>query len=300
MPDDFGPLCGWLDDPHRHVIAQTLPVIAQAGPNLVPDPEHSCLLYKCWLELYSDYPDYPAQEIGDCTSFGWGHGHDLLQVAMAFRGEISRDDVHRTCTEALYGTGRKCAGMWGSSGDGCYGSALAQAATTIGLINYGNLPDDAGPQEYSGQRAKAWGSGRGIPEDLKPWKGAYLLGDAAMITTIDEAIAAIQSGYPIPICSRLGFTMMRDSLGFCQVSGQWGHCMCCAGYRADCTGRAGFCILQSWGPTQPTGPLGLDQPSWSFWVDVPTMARILGERDSFAMSATAAFPPHEMPRSLRA
>ncbi len=68
--------------------------------------------------------------------------------------------------------------------------------------------------------------------------------------------------------------------------------MCIAGVRFD---RPGACILQSWGPDCPTGPLALEQPSFSFWADQVVIERILAEGDSWALSKSTTFQQRELP-----
>jgi hypothetical protein len=65
--------------------------------------------------------------------------------------------------------------------------------------------------------------------------------------------------------------------------------MAVIGYRAD---KKGYLILNSWGPKWVKGPAGKysDIPDGSFWCDEPTMARILAQGDSYAVSGVKGFP----------
>lgn len=290
MPDHPAHLCGWVDHPDRPAIARSFPTLAQAGPGLAADRAKSVLLYKVWKEVFGGYPDYPAQQIGDCESFGHGHTHDLRETVEAYLGDLDISAVGRTCTEAWYATGREAGNMLGW-GDGCYGSAMLEAATTMGVLRYADLPD--GQQEYSGRRAKAWGRS-GLPADLKAIAAGRKL-QGAMLASADEMLAALQAGHPCTISTAHGFTMNRDQQGFCRLSGRWGHCMGVVGYRAD---RPGFLVIQSWGPDTPSGPTDLDQPTWSFWADWSAIETIIAEGDSDTLSATPGFAPRKMPAVL--
>lgn len=294
VPADFpAHLCGWTPDhPDRRLIARGFPTLAQAGPGLAADRSKSVLLYKVWKEVFADYPDYPAQQIGDCESFGHGHAHDLLQTVEAYLGDLDASAVGRTCTEAFYAAGREAGNMLGW-GDGCYGSAMLEAATTMGVLRYADLPD--GQQAYSGQRAKQWGRS-GLPSELKAIAAGRRL-SGAMLASADEMLAALQAGHPCTISTAHGFTMTRDSQGFCRLRGRWGHCMGVVGYRAD---RPGFLVIQSWGPKTPDGPTDLDQPTWSFWADWSDIETIIAEGDSNTLSATPGFAPRKMPAALSA
>jgi hypothetical protein len=282
-------LCGWIDDPNRHVLAAEFPDFARAAPLCMaaPDDGKPVLLYKAFRDVLGKDPDYPGQQIGDCVSFGHGHGNDMLQCVEIALGEAS--EFRETDTEFIYATSREVAGIL-SRRDGSYGSAAVQAMTTIGVVSREMLGTDGA---YSGQRAKSWGL-TGAPADVKAKAAAYKLGGAAKVSTWDELTAAVRNGYPVTICSNQGFTLERDDQGFCRARGSWGHCMVIGGVRFD---RPGACILQSWGPETPSGPLALDQPTFSFWADRAVVERILAADDSWALSKAAAFVQRQLPPS---
>jgi len=95
-------------------------------------------------------PDYSAQQIGDCVSFGHGHSNDLLQCIEIALGEPA--DLREPDTEFIYATSRDVAGILGAS-DSSYGAAAVKAMTSIGLVSREMLGDQAA---YSGKRAKAY------------------------------------------------------------------------------------------------------------------------------------------------
>ena len=45
----------------------------------------------------------------------------------------------------------------------------------------------------------------------------------------------------------------------------------------------------------PSGPMVLDQPSFSFWAEQNVIERILGEGDSWALSKAPAFVKRDLP-----
>lgn len=285
-------LCGWIDHPDRHAVATLFPSFATAAPRLMQagTPDGDLLLYRAWKDVLGAYVPYPRQEIGDCVSFGHAHGNDLLLcVEAALEGQrFSREEIE-TDTEALYGMAREAGNMLGWS-DGCYGSAAVKAMTTMGVV-----PRSA-VGTYSGKRAKDWGY-RGAPTEIKEKAAHWKLGNAALVRTWDELSAALGNGYPVTVCTNLGFTMHRDEQGFCTPSGRWGHCMLVCGLRRG--SRPGACIFQSWGPNVPSGPLDLDQPDNSFWVDHGPMERILAEGDSWALSQAPYFVERPLPARWR-
>lgn len=291
MPYSHLKLCGWLGaDAKQKQLASMFPALRQMAPQLftaAPRTEAVCL-YKAFDEVLGDnWIGYPSQETGDCTSFGHGHGNDLLQCIALGLGHGSA--YFETDTEFLYGASRETAGILGGP-QGSYGAATVKAMMQMGMVSR----DMLGPAgEYSGDRANAWGT-TGPPEIAKAKAVHYKLGAAAQVHTWEDYVRAITNGYPVSTCSKLGFSPVRDGQGFCVSQGHWGHCMVCAGVRFD---RPGGLILQSWGPDIPTGPTTLDQPSWSFWVDMSTLEEMLAEGDSWALSDSPAFDPQKLPKS---
>jgi hypothetical protein len=282
-------LCGWKGiDAVQKVMAARFPSLQRAGPRLfssAPPSNAPVLLYKAWYDVLGKDPGYPAQQIGDCTSFGHGHANDLLQCIEIGLG--SPMEYRETDTEFIYGASRQVAGILGT-GDGSYGSAACHAMCSIGTVSREMLGTTG---TYSGARAEAWGK-TGPPQAYQIQAAPYKLGMAAEVTTWDGLVAAITNGYPVTICTGQGFVMTRDPDGFCAPEGTWGHCMLIAGIRFD---RPGACILQSWGPDQPTGPTALGQPDWSFWCDQQTVEEILAEGDSWALSKSAGFVQRALP-----
>jgi hypothetical protein len=279
---------GWLGiDAIQQACASGYGALAAAAPPLMaaaPDTA-PILLYKAWRDVLGKDPAYPAQQIGDCVSFGHGHANDLLQCIEISLGEPA--EFRETDTEFIYATSREVAGILGR-GDGSYGAAAVKAMTTIGLVSREMLGDQAA---YSGKRAKEWGR-VGAPADVKAKAAPFKLGSGALVSTWNELVAALMNGYPVTICSNQGFTLQRDAQGFCSARGTWGHCMCVAGIRFD---REGACILQSWGPESPAGPLGLDQPTFSFWADRRVIERILSQGDSWALTKAPDFVSRPLP-----
>lgn len=287
---------GWVDNPVLNAVTQAqcgLMPLFQTAPGMTREPitlDKDVLLYKAWKDVLAEYPDYPAQEIGDCVSHGNGRGHDLIQCVEIVLGGASNKLYRETCTEALYGAAREAGNMLGSS-DGCYGSAAVKAMTTIGMV-----PRElVGP--YSGKRAKDWGR-RGIPTEIRQAAAQFKLGGAALVTNTDEAMVAIHNGYTIAVCSTVGFEgrggFRRDAAGFCYAGGSWPHCMFICGYIGS-DGRPSFVFAQSWGPTMPSGPQPFDLPPFCFRVESPTVARMLAAKDSYVLSKAAKFVPRPIP-----
>jgi len=288
---DRSQLGGWLHSPDevaKQLATLARPTFAMAAPDLIgAGAGKTVMLYKAYKDVNDGkYIDYPAQQIGDCVSHGFGHGVDLLeaiQIALGHKAESFK----QTATEAVYGMARVDigGGQLGRS-DGAVGAWAAKAVSTIGTLNR----EDLGP--YDGNRAKQWGS-TGVPAEFKAKAGAHKVETVALVSTYEELEDAIANGYPVPVCSNQGFTMTRDSQGFCRPKGTWGHCMLIVGIRND--DRPGACIFQSWGPDTPSGPLALDQPPNSFWAERDVVAQMLAMQDSWALSQFDGYPGRPLP-----
>jgi len=287
-PDTFG---GWLGaDALQQSIAAQFPAMRDF-PSMAREatPSKPILLYKAWNEVLGKQPDYPAQQIGDCVSFGHGHANDLLQCIEMVLDPTNQSSYQESDTEWIYGASREIAGILGIF-DGSYGAAAVKAMVKWGTVSREMLGSNG---SYSGSRAKAWGRS-GPPSDVKTMAGPFKLGSVALIQTWDQLVAAIWNGRPVTICSNQGFTMTRDNQGFCAARGSWAHCMFIAGLRFD---RPGALICQSWGPQTPSGPLDLDQPTFSFWAERQTVERILAAGDSWMLSAAPDFATRSIPSS---
>jgi hypothetical protein len=290
-------LFGWQDDtaqrmmmasslPHRSLTDAAPQMVAEHTGKVVGDERKDAFLYKAFTEVLGGPPNYPAQQIGDCTSFGSGHAVDLLQCIDIVLSGGDKSQFRETSTEVIYGFGREVANMLGR-GDGCYGTAVAKGLTQMGAL----------PREkvgaYSGQRAKQYGRS-GVPADFKALAAEFKLGAATLVTTTDEAEAALANGYPFIICSNVGFATPRNQDGVCEARGAWPHCMCVAGVRTKGSERQ-FLVLQSWGSSQPSGPTTDEQPPFSFWIHGKDLARVLRAQDSLAFSKFTGFTPRKIP-----
>jgi hypothetical protein len=268
-------LCGWRHDP-REVERMALP--EHAAP---PANDSNTLLYLFARKVIgSDLPKGP-QGIGDCVSWGWGNARNLLScVEIALKGEAEK--YVECATESIYALSRvEVGGELGSYEDGSVGAWAAKAVSTYGTLGR----DVVGP--YDPKRAKEWGA-KGLSPDLETKAKDHLIKTVTLVRSAEEAARMIDSGYPVPVCSNQGFSMTRDQQGFCRPSGSWAHCMCFIAVRRG--GRPGLCCLQSWGVNTPTGPLDLEQPDNSFWVDFDVADRMLRMEDSFAASAFDGYP----------
>ena len=257
---------------------------------------HQALYHEPWV--------VGRQGIGDCVSWGWSHA---VWIALAVDWETGRlaQPPPMVATESIYGgsrveargrpgDGRAAVGGWS---DGSYGAAAARWVRDWGVA----FRDDAGGHDlktYSSDRAKNWGAyGNGGQNDggkFDEFVKAHRAEHVAAVGTFAEASAAIESGFPVAVCSGQGFANVRDQDGFAAAQGSWAHCMVFVAvrYKANGSPDDALLCLNSWGPSWISGPKWpTDQPDGSFWVHRATVERMLGgeDTDSFAVGSVSGF-----------
>ena len=255
--------------------------------------------YEAHQELYETPWVVGKQSIGDCVSWGWAHGVWIAQCVDWEQGLLDQPPPFPS-TESIYGgsrveargrdgSGRSAVGGWS---DGSYGGAAARWCRDWGVVY--RQPQSTGVDltNYSGERARQWGAygngGQGDGGRLDEVAKSHPCEYVALVKTFDEAAAAIESGYPVAVCSMVGFSSQRDSDGFCRRSGTWAHCMSFIAVRYG--SRPGLLCLNSWGPSWVRGPKWPeDMPEGSFWVDKDTVDAMLRGGDSFAVGSVAGF-----------
>jgi hypothetical protein len=301
------------------------------------------LLYRALLEVSPGWK-VGAQGIGDCVSWGNAHAVDVAAAVDRITGKTGQWQF--AATEPIYGGSRveargKPEGSGGYS-DGSYGAAAAKWLKNFGVVHrepFTDLGYDL--TKYSKDRAKSWGNygcgGQGDRGRLDAIAKKHPVGQVALVRSFDEAAAAIESGYPVAVCSGRGLSRTRDKDGFAAPSGSWAHCMCFTGVRYD---RPGLLCQNSWGTTWISGPKwpvvemrssrvtspmeeiflagndgasleplfkltafqnvteASDQPDGSFWVDATVATSMLRGEDSFAITGTQGFPLRELRHDL--
>lgn len=260
--------------------------------------------YKAHQALYGKPFIVGRQGIGDCTSWGWAHA---IWFAMSVDWETGRLPMPppMVATESIYGgsrvesrnkdgSGRSAVGGWS---DGSYGAACARFVRDYGVA----FREDAGGHDlrtYSADRAKAWGAygngGQGDECKFDQFVKRHPAEHVAAVKNFAEAAAAIESGFPVAVCSSQGFTSTRDKDGFAQASGTWQHCQVFVSvrYKANGSPDDGLLCLNSWGPDWISGPKWPeDMPEGAYWVHRSVVDRMLGgeNTDSFAVGSVGGF-----------
>jgi hypothetical protein len=272
-----------------------MPTLAEAGPRLQASTKEA-LLYPALLQCSPDWRR-GAQGIGSCVGWGWSYCCDVLAaVEIAIHGE-REEWAGRVLEASVYAFSRCEARGVKHAGyqDGSYGAAAAIAVSQHGTLHYGIDYGDQRFEAYDPQREKTWGN-TGVPNELEPYAKKRCVKTVTLVRNFDEAALAIQSGYPIAICSGQGFVMTRDDQGFCKTRGSWSHCMAFVGVRFD---RPGLLCVNSWGDSNTGEHYPKNMPEavkkCSFWVDADVATYMLRGGDSFALSSYDGFPPRKLP-----
>lgn len=240
---------------------------------------------------------------GTCVSFGWGAGSYIGQAVSWKQGEMPAPPK-LVATEPLYAGSRTYARLppvtFAGYSDGSYGAAAARWVAgkckdpAVGGILYREVVGKYDLTSYSIAMSREWGA-NGPPREVAVAAAQHRALAVAQVSSWDELVAAISSGYCVPICSNVGFasTNVRDKDGFLPRGGQWNHCMLVCGIRfSDGPGKRDGClILNSWGERWVTGPRWPeDQPEGSFWCSRADIESILRQGDSFAIGSVSGFP----------
>lgn len=257
------------------------------------------LLHENYAKIVDPDLDSHFQGIGDCVSHGWGLGIDVLQATEIIAGEREKF-IAKVATEILYAMSRVEIGRGElGRGDGSQGAWAAEAVRDLGTLHRLKYLDGKYDfTKYNAALAQQLGMPRaGCPNDLEPIAKEHPVKTVAVVRTYEEARDAIANGYPIPVCSDVGFTDTRDRDGFARAWGRWSHCMLfCA--VDDEYKRPGLLCWNSWGSRWISGPKRHGQPDGSFWVDADVVDRMLREGDSYAISGYEGFKTQEIDYDL--
>lgn len=246
------------------------------------------LLWKAWEKATGRKFVPLEQVIGECVSFAFARSVDIVSaVEIALKGEAEKY-LADCATEWIYGASRVIQGGGRlRNSDGSLGSWAQAAVKENGTLirkDYGNGVDLT---RHSGERAKDWGF-RGLPFEMEVVADQHPIQDTALVKSYEEARDSIANGYPVAVCSGVGFTMQRDSEGFCKRKGSWAHSMAFIGVD-DSHNRPGLLCQNSWGDYVQGGKRH-DQPDGSFWVDADTADAMLKQADSYALSNFKGYP----------
>jgi hypothetical protein len=298
MAGDFVPLMGYV--PNRagtDAFLATLPrpMLAQAGPDLVLDENRDVFLGQYLLAVNPGWTR-GGQKIGSCVGWGWSLSCDILAACdIALRGEAETYGG-RVLEASVYAFSRvEVRGARNLGGDGSYGGAAAKAVTKYGTLHYGiDYGNGDRFTDNSGSREKEWGRD-GVPDRLEPFAAKHKVSSVALIRSFEDAAKAIQNGYPVAICSSMGFSMTLRK-GYMTPMGTWMHCQmgCAVRWKPE----PAILVPNSWadcyqGTYDESLPPQFQKSAG--WVRANDFTRMVAGEDSFALSGYAGFPPRTLP-----
>lgn len=294
---------GWVNDPEarqasaaRFAVAMFADTPAgRVARGSVPDTFLWRALRKAAGHGEDWYPNINQLDVGDCVGCGYKHGGDVCEgVQVAANG----GEWKPLSVEVIYGLSRVDIGK-GQMGneDGSMGAWAQEAVRTIGT---------AAMQKYQGDdlstfdthKARTYGA-KGVPADIKAEARNHPVKATALVKSWADVQKAVGQGYPVAVCSDVGFENpdgsagTRDKDGFCKARGNWPHCMCFIAVRGG--SRPGAFCLNSWGDDAHRGPVWpADAPKAGFWVDSATVDRMAKQGDTYSLSDMTTFEARKL------
>lgn len=253
-------------------------------------------LWKIWERVAkTDFVPH-RQEIGDCVSQACALGLETQSAVNNLRYGGKFDWQGKISTEALYiaARGDIAQGAFGPF-DGCTGSYMVRACEQLGVLprdKYSNGDEHFDVSEYNPRLAKELASSplyrpiEGIPKWLEPRMGKTKLLHGVLIDGgWRQACDFVANGYPIMLCSGVGYDTKPDSDGFLRKQRKgWNHSMLLWGIDSAST-REGGCIANSWGDNwvEPGSTHKYGCPPGCFWADAHNIDKMLADEDSYAL-----------------
>lgn len=297
MPNlDLSHLGGWIDSPkdvESTMAKLPFPVFSDVWGPIKGKGIGKIVVLTDIIEKVTGSFKSRLQEDSDCVSMGTALGVDIAKAVDIYVNKDFEEWIAETSTEDIYGGSRITIGQ-GRLGNGG-GSVGAWAAKWVS--DYGALPrgkyGDIDTTKYSKDRVVNWGR-NGVPKSLVLEIKKHPIQVTSQVSSYEQARDLIANGYPITVCSNLGFSNQRDKNGVSKPSGSWAHCMCIIGVWDEGNIRR-LLIQNSWGISWNSGPKTHNQPDGSFWVEADVVEKYMfSQNDSWALSGYTGFEPKEL------
>lgn len=256
------------------------------------------LLWKLFEQI-TGRPLVPhSQTIGDCIGHAYGLGIDVMTAVQILMHRQPEQWVAKSATEIIYAGSRIEVGKGRISKDGSTGVWAAEFIRKWGvLLRKSYLNGKFDYTTYDGQLARTLGKrGAGVPDALEPLCKLHPVKTCTLVNSWEECRDALANGYPVIMCSNIGFTAKRDRDGFLRRSRKsWSHAMVLIGVD-DEHRRAGALVQNSWGgDVWVSGPKRHGQPDGSFWCDASIIDAAMKQGDSIALSGYVGYPRQDIP-----
>jgi len=300
---------GWLNLPAERaqfITDNAKPFFVQQAGSLKGTGQNKQVLLWQALETAQRAKFSPRfQDIGDCVGQATALAADTLtavQIVLHKRPELWKGVCS---TEAIYAgsrieiaEGRYCY-VWKRGRmipiDGSTGVSAATWLRDYGVLlrgKYGNID----LTKYRPDLAREWGSfGQGVPDELEPILKQHPVKTVTLVTSWEQCCDSIANGYPVVVCSNVGYSNETDAAGFlARGSEPWNHAMLIWGIDSA-SSRQGGCIANSWGANWISGPQHkLGTPPGCFWADARNIDAMLKQEDSLAISNYVGYRRQEL------
>lgn len=237
------------------------------------------------------------KQVGCCVGFGTTRAVQNLMFWEIAAGQPYDFPGAELCPEITYAGSRHEIGKDRIRGDGSVGVWAAEFVMKYGVLTRGKY-DGIDLTEYDEAMCRLLGN-RGVPDALEPVVKQHPVTAAALVTTEEEAWAAVGAGKPIAVCSDQGFGYDLVD-GFCEPQGRWDHCMHQAGrfvspkhgpsgvignnWNGYLKGSREFEYVAADGSVQKeTLPIGF------FCTTMKTIGRMVGQKDSSAFAGLSGW-----------
>lgn len=220
------------------------------------------------LEVEGEHT-YVADSIAvhNCGGRAGSRTTELLQAVLIASGK--RAKFKYVSHAWLYYLARREYGMLGR-GDGVPTASIEAVLGKYGALTREEAGDLIPAGAGNDNVAVSWGAGRLSSAKAREFEQLAvdnIVTFTPRVRSAQELADGIAAG-GIGICSdNQGYSMTRDSEGFCRPQGSWAHYHCRSGIHVTSRGRKGFAYNQSWGQNTPGGPLLEGCPDNCFGVD---------------------------------
>lgn len=297
----FVPSFGRIEDSEhteKLIAAQVTPYASQAM-QFTGDDDATIFLPGIYTKVTGQPWDSMNQNPrGICVSMGWSKSLTLALAVQAYLGKITFPG--RVAPGPIYGGARYEIGYekYGNrpGGDGAVGSWagewVQQRGGVLLMQKYGDVdvsrfePNDV---------ADNWGQ-RGVPDRIEPDAKLHPARQLTLCQNFNDLWSMMGQLYASNVCSNQGFSMSRDSKGYCRPGGSWAHCMHWVG-RIVIGGKKWMILDNSWdGEPDGSGYLGGTMTLTGddgisvlltgnmFLVETGTVDRMCAARETFAIT----------------
>lgn len=292
---------GWIDSQkarERFVAKHRYPFLSQLNQEIRGTGKgKKVFLWKLYEKLLGHPLQTHNQTIGDCISHGFGLGIDVLTAVRILMFNKQERWIAKAATEIIYAGSRVEVGGGKVVGDGSTGAWAAEFIRKWGvLLRQPYLNGRYDFTIYSGAKARELGKRNvGVPDELEPICKLHPVKTCSLVRSWEECRDAVANGYPVVMCSNIGFRKRRDANGFLRRSRRpWYHAMAIIGIDDEFR-RPGALIQNSWGENWVSGPTRHGQPVGSFWCDAKIIDAAMRQGDSIAISGYAGYPRLDVP-----